>query len=138
MIAGVLAYGCLVGYNGPWQLIFSKNHDSALLEPYSITSALIEDLLIRRVVLTTPGPSFICSPLAQVPKPGGKFRCIFNLSHPRGCSVNDYINKEDATLTYMKMAEIYTLVLAAGRHSVILKQDIKDTFCNIPISPTNW
>jgi hypothetical protein len=137
MIAGVLAYRCLVGYNGPWQLIFSKNHDSALLKPYLITSALIEDLLIRRVVFTTPGPSFICSPLAQVPKPGGKFQRIFNLSHPQGRLVNDYINKEDATLTYVKMAEIYTLVLAAGRHLVILKRDIKDAFRNIPISPTN-
>jgi hypothetical protein len=136
-ITGILTYGCQLGYIGPGQFLLSTNLNSAKLAPELITLQLHADLQLRRVRHVRPTFPFISSPLGLVPKHDGGYRRIHHLSHPRGSSVNDYISPECATLTYTSVADIFKLILTAGRGATIIKRDIKDAFRHIPVAP-NW
>lgn len=134
-IVGILTYGCQVGYSGPFAFILSKNLMSSKLDPKVITSQLHDDLLRGRVVQVLPVSPFISSPLGLVPKHDGGFRRIQLLSFPTGNSVNDFIPREASNLVYLKLEEVFQMVLAAGHGCVIMKRDIKDAFRNIPVAP---
>ena len=131
----ILQYGTLLGYDGPETLILSDNQESVHLSPGVINSKLQSDLADGRIVCTTASPPYICSPLGLVPKHDGGFRRIHNLSHPLKESVNAYISPEFSTLKYTIIEDVLSMVKTAGRHSLILKRDIKDAFRNIPIAP---
>ena len=60
---------------------------------------------------------------------------MHNLSHPPGISVNAHINDDYSSLKYTVVEDILKMVTEAGRHSIILKRDIKKAFRNIPIAP---
>ena len=131
----ILRFGTQIGYTGPEAHILSANLQSALLDTDAIQKKLSEDLRNRRVVRTSAEAPFISSPLGLVPKHDGGYRRIHHLSHPRGTSVNDFIDDESAHLQYTSFQNVLTEVLYAGRHAVILKKDIKDAFRNIPVAP---
>jgi hypothetical protein len=57
-LAGILKYGCQIGYNGPPQLILSQNLKSAHIDQSTISDKLISDLALRRVVSRTPSFPF--------------------------------------------------------------------------------
>jgi hypothetical protein len=136
-LAGILKYGCQIGYNGPPQLILSQNLKSAHIDQSTISDKLISDLALRRVVSRTPSFPFISSPLGLVPKGDGGLRRIHHLSHPQGSSVNAYIPESAGSIKYISITDIYKAIISAGRHCVIVKKDIKDAFRNIPIAPNN-
>jgi hypothetical protein len=137
ILAGILKYGCQIGYNGPPQLILSQNLKSAQLDPSTITDKLTSDLALRRVLSRTPSFPFISSPLGLVPKGDSGYRRIHHLSHPPSSSVNSHIPEGASSIKYTKITEIYRAILSAGRHCVIVKKDIKDAFRNIPVAPNN-
>lgn len=88
----------------------------------------------RVIPVFDPQPPFISSPLSLVPKHDGGWCKIHHLSHPSIHSVNDNIPKKDGQLQYVRFQEILDLILNTGRGCIILKQDIKDAFRNIPIA----
>ena len=101
-----------------------------------MTEKLTTDITLHRVAIVgskTPTP-FISSPLGFVPKHDGSLRRIHHLSHPRKTSVNAHINVEASTMKYIRIDDILKLVVAAGRHCIIVKRDIKDAFRTIPIA----
>jgi len=145
-LAGILKYGCQIGYNGPPQFILSQNLKSAQSgqsdqldqsDQSEISDKLISDLALRRVVLRNPSFPFISSPLGLVPKGDGGYRRIHHLSYPQGSSVNSHILEAASTIKYIKVTEIYKAILTAGRHCVIVKKDIKDAFRNVPVALNN-
>ena len=133
-LTSILTYGACIGYEGPRQSIQSKNLSSASLDPKTIQVQLDSDLADGRVTRVRPGTHFISSPLGLVPKHDGGFRRIHHLSHPEGNSVNDYIPAHYAALTYTRLAEVLNAISHSGRHSVIIKRDVKSAFRTIPIA----
>ena len=47
-----------------------------------------------------PFPNLHCSPLGAVPKKDGSYRLIIDLSSPPGKAVNDFISKDDFSVTF--------------------------------------
>ena len=113
----------------------SKNLASALLNPQIITEKLKDDLLSGRVIPSTQSYLFISLPLGLIPKPNGSICRIHHLSHPQSSSVHNFISKKASNLRYTSLKKGTEMVLQAGRHCVIIKKDIKDPFCNIPVAP---
>lgn len=134
VIAGILAFGCRIGYEGPPQLILSSNLPSIENDPETMEAKLKSDLKLRRVLPTPPIEPFISSPLGFVPKGDGGFRMIHNLSAPAGGSTNDGIPLEYRTIAYPSFEDIVAMILTAGKYCYIVKKDLKDAFRIIPVS----
>jgi hypothetical protein len=87
---------------------------------------LAEDIQRKRVILCCPDTPLVSSPLGLVGKSDGNFRRIHHLSYPPGRSVNDGIPESYGYLRYDTFEDILNLIVAAGRHCVITKRDIKN------------
>ena len=131
----ILRFGTSLGYVGAQQLTLSQNLPSADADPDTITLGFTKDILLGRVLKVTPSFPYISSSLGLVPKSNGGWRRIHHLSHSKHISVNDGIPDEAVHLKYASLQEVLDLVLSAGQGALILKQDIKDAFWNIPVAP---
>ena len=65
----------------------------------------------------------------------GKWRLIQDLSHPEGKCINDGINKELSTLTYVTVDQAVERILQVGRGALLVKVDVKQAYRNSPIHP---
>ena len=54
--------------------------------------------------------------------------CITHLSHPRGCSINAYIDPEDSQTHYQSFKAAVELVAQAGQGAFMAKEDFKSAF----------
>lgn len=132
----LLRFGCLLGYHGSNAFILSKNPPSTLIDLDNIEKKITQDLYLGRIVeVEDPSPPFISSPLGLVPKHDGGFRKIQHLSYPARSSVNDYIAPNAFALSYSSLQKVFNMVVNAGKHSVLIKRDVKDAFRNIPVAP---
>ena len=57
--------------------------------------------------------------------------CITHLSHPRGQSINAYIDPEDSQTHYQNFWAAVELVVQAGPGALMAKEDFKSAFHNI-------
>ncbi len=76
----------------------------------------------------------VVSLLGLVPKYDGGWRCIYDLSYPPGSSVNESIPDSALAIQYISIDNIFDLIRTSGRGCYIIKRDIKDVFCNIPVA----
>ena len=134
LIHGILTHGARIGYDGPEQIIISRNlpideSDFAFLD--AKTTADEKAGLISRA---TPSFPFVSSPLGVVPKHDGGRRRIHHLSYPTGSSVNNFIDQSRGTLSYTTFDEILFSIGQAGRGCILIKRDIRDAFRMIPVS----
>src|SRR5256714_883582 len=87
-------------------------------------------------------PHYFCYPLGLVPKMRNGvqsgWRMIFDLSCPRGTSVNDGIPLQFGTLKYESFSHAICLITKAGKGCHMLKKDLKSAFRYVPISPYDW
>ena len=134
ILSDILIYGTQIGYEGPEQLILSKNLASTDVNRLFISNQIESDLSKHRIRLTMPSHPLISSPLGLVPKHNGGFRRIHHLSHPSKHSVNDFIKKEYGILSYVTLAEITQMVVQAGRGCLIMKRDVKEAFRIVPVA----
>jgi hypothetical protein len=69
-----------------------------------------------------------------------KKRLVVDLSapHESGDSLNDLIDKEMFSLTYVKLDNAISIIRKFGAGSILNKTDIKDAFKLIPIHPSLW
>ncbi len=86
---------------------------------------------------STRAPEVQLSPFGVIPKKGrpGKWRLIVNLSAPDGCSVNDGIAKELASVAYTSVDEVAGRISELGRGAVMAKADVKAAYRNVPVHP---
>ena len=76
------------------------------------------------------------SPFGVIPKSEpGKWRLILDLSSPVGSSVNDGIDKELCSLSYMSIDDVAARVVRLGRGALMAKFDLKSAYWNIPVHP---
>ena len=75
-------------------------------------------------------------------KYSGKKLLILDLSAPHTnnlhSSINDLINKEDYSLTYVKLDDAIKIVKSLGVKSSLSKCDVSDVFKNTPLNPETW
>ena len=100
-----------------------------------------EVLLGRMVHITDPStlPCVHTSPFGVIPKKHrpGKWRLIVDLSAPDGHSVNDFIEKELSTLSYISIDNIAQVVLELGKGTLLGKMDVKEAFRLVPVHPSD-
>ena len=91
--------------------------DNTTLQPYTkilpvkpdVKSKLMDEVHRGRILgpfHTPPVPDLMISPICVIPKSDGKFRMIFNLSHPKEHSVNDNIPEHHTSVTYCTVADV--------------------------------
>ena len=67
----------------------------------------------------------------------GKWHLILDLSHPEDFSVNDGIQKDICSLTYLKLDEVAQVVLRLGRGALMAKRDITNAYRVVPVHPAD-
>ena len=79
------------------------------------------------------------SPIGLVLKKGqcNQWRMIVDLSYPSDHSVNDGISRELSTLSYASVDDAIMQILALGQGTKLIKIDLKDAYCIIPVHPTD-
>ena len=65
----------------------------------------------------------------------GKWRLITDLSHPPGASVNDGIDPDLCSLSYVTVDEVVRTAAKLGRGAMLAKVDIQSAYRLIPIHP---
>ena len=90
-----------------------------------------------------PFKSYRVSPLGlAVGKYSGKKRLIVDLSSPHNdsqhVSVNDLIDKDSCSLTYVKIDDAIKAIRQHGKGALMCKVDIADAFKQLAIKPSQW
>lgn len=80
-----------------------------------------------------PIPNLQCSPLGVIPKKGGTWHIIMDLSSLHGASINDHISKEEYTLH----ATFNQALALVAQHALMAKLDLKHVFLPLPLADGN-
>ena len=131
-----------VGFTGPQQCTFSDNLKSSINHPQVVEKYLEEELKASRIsgpFDSHPFPFFRCSPLGVVPKKKpNEFRLIMDQSSPRGASINDFIPKENFSLSYITVDDAIHHILELGKGTQLTKIDVLAAFRCVPVKPYQW
>lgn len=86
-----------------------------------------------------PFQNFRLSPLGLVPKKEpNSFRLIHNLSFPKDDSLNDCMDKADASVHYTSFDDAVKMLRSFGRNALLSKSDIKSAFRLLPVNPVGF
>ena len=82
-------------------------------------------------------PTVHISPFGVIPKKHkpGKWRLILDLSSPAGLSVNDGIDKDLCSLSYISIDEVVKCIISQRQGAMLAKIDVKQAYRNIPVHP---
>ena len=77
------------------------------------------------------------SPFGVIPKHSkpGKWRLIVDLSFPTNLSINDGIDKQGCSISYITIDEVVDSILRMGRGTLMAKADIKQAYRIVPVHP---
>ena len=138
-LVSIASSGAHIGYEGSLhRTVQQPNHSSSLMNSGAITAAIESEVKKGRIKEVTSLPHhYFCSPIGVVPKLSDGvqtgWRTIFDLSAPRGRSVNDAIPQTYGSITYETTQDAIRLVAQAGRGAIMMKRDLKSAFRHIPI-----
>ena len=92
--------------------------------------ALLSETTTERVIIHT-------SPFGVIPKKSrpNKWRLILDLSSPNGHSMNDGVEKELTSLSYVSVDDVVSQVRQLDQGMMIAKMDVKSAYQNIPSAP---
>ena len=85
-----------------------------------------------------PNSNAHISPIGAVPKKNkpGKWHLIMDLSSPKGSSVNDGVDPAWATLNYVTVDHLASLILHPyGPRALLVKADVKEAYRVVPVHP---
>ena len=120
------------------------NHYSALAYPQAVQAYLDKEVALGAML----GPLYEihaeeihCSPLMTRPKDVDKRRVIFDLSYPRGASLNDHVdrNRFDNRNFALKLTCIDDIVrdISNASDPVLFKVDVARAFRNLRVDPAD-
>ncbi len=120
----------------------TRNMLSAYQHPHVVEEYLDEELRLGRVLGPFEKgevPHLHISRFGVIPKPHkpGKWRLILDLSHPEGASVNDGIDPQLSTLSYVSVDNIAEAILALGRGALLAKIDVQSAYRVVPVHPVD-
>ena len=134
--------GFRVGYDRSKPLAScSANMVSALEHPDVVSNYLGQELLLNRMVVVHPVqvPYIHChiSPFGVIPKRAkpGKWRLIVDLSSPSNASVNDGIDKDMCSVSYVTVDQVVDELLRLVPGALMGKVDIKQAYRIVPVHP---
>ena len=135
-----LRVGFRVGYNYRTPCVKSRrNMASASANPDVVREYLATECAEGRVMGPFSPEDF---PLVHVSRFGvipkgstGKWRLIVDLSSPEGGSVNDGVDANLCSISYVGVEEAAREVATVGRGALLAKVDVKSAYRNIPIHP---
>ena len=85
-----------------------------------------------------PIKNLMISPVCVIPKANStKSRMIFNLSEPKGYSVNDNIPDTNTSVTYCTVRQVARYVMDSSDEWYMAKIDLTDAYRMVPIKKTN-
>ena len=118
----------------------SQNMASVAEHPEVVKAYLDKEREAGRVVGPVPiewWASMQISRFGVIPKPHqpGKWRLIVDLSHPKGGSVNDGIEKELCSLSYASVEAAVRKCLRRGRGCQLTKLDVEAAYRIVPVHP---
>ena len=118
----------------------TRNMPSTELHPEHITEYLAKELERGRMIGPLPlswRPHLHINRFGLIPKGHntGKFRLITDLSFPKGASVNDGIDPELATLSYITVDHVAEVVQRLGEGALLAKMDVEAAYRLIPVHP---
>ena len=123
-----------------------KNNLSARRDPHTVKACLDSEVSKGYMIGPFKIPPFDCyrtSPLGLAErKYSDKKRLILDLSAPYDneeiFSMNEVINKEDYSLSYVKIDDAISIIKSLGPGAWLSKTDMVDAFKQIPINPSLW
>ncbi len=81
-----------------------------------------------------PVDNLQCSPMGVIPKQEvGKFRIVHNMSAPEGDSINDYIDKDSYSLSYVTVDDAIRIIQKYGPGTKMSKFDLCQAFRLLPV-----
>ena len=120
----------------------ARNLRSALRHPLVVSDKLHKEVALGRMAgpfSEVPVRDLVVSPLGVVPKKEpNKFRLIHHLSFPKGGSVNDAIDPEACTVSYISFDAAVAWVRHYGRGALMAKSDIEAAFRLLPVHPDSF
>ncbi|XP_061162686.1 uncharacterized protein LOC133171907 [Saccostrea echinata] len=137
-------------------MISNADADSETLECRNLLSARNQPEIVDKLVKTEVEKGFVVGPLESLPFPkyrvspigvaigkySGKPRLIMDLSSPHDnehhASVNSMIDKENCSLSYVKIDDAIRIIQTLGRGTTMCKTDISDAFKLVPVLPEQW
>ena len=119
-----------------------KNLHSTTEHPEVVEAYLRKELAQGRIAhIRNPAslPWYHTSAFGVIPKKGkpGRWHLILDLSAPESHSVNDGIQKDICSLSYISIDNVAKTVAQLGPGSLLAKADIKEPFCIIPVHPSD-
>ena len=116
-----------------------RNMQSARDHPEVISVYLADECEKGRVLGPfQPGevPGVQTSRFGVIPKKGhNKWRLILDLSSPKGRSVNDGIQADLCSLSYVSVDDAARAIAKAGRGALLAKVDVKSAYRLVPVHP---
>ena len=142
ILAGI-KHGFRVGFDyANCKLVARRRNMSSALEHSEIVDDYLAIEKAQGRVGVVPGDSAAAkachiSPFGVIPKKSkpGKWRLIIDLSTPTGHSVNDGIEKELCSLSYVSTDAVVECILRFQPGALLAKIDIKQAYRNIPVHP---
>ena len=142
-----IEHGFQIGFGGRSEVLYcgTRNMVSAEEHPQVVDEYIATEMALPRLVslvrIDTLGDQRAdrvhCSPFGVIPKKGKPnwWRLIVNLSAPDGGSVNDFIARDQVSISYMSVDDMMAEVLKRGRGALLGKIDIKQAYRNIHVHP---
>jgi len=112
-------------FRGGFQLPEAKY--KKITQQYALCSRTPLGGLVGPISPSLP-PQAQVSPFGVIPKKNGQWRLILDLSSPQNHSVNDGINKDWCSLSYVKVEDAAREISCLGRGAVLAKVDIKSAY----------
>ena len=122
------------------QLHPASNRSSSRDHSELITQHLDREVELKRMYKCPYGskPSWAhTSPIGIIPKKNkpSKWRLIFDLSSPKGLSVNDGIATDLLSLCFTSVDYLCSIILSVGKGAQLVKADIKEAYRMVPVHP---
>ena len=118
----------------------SRNMQSATMHQDVIDEYLKQETELGNILGPFPkatAPAVHINRFGVIPKKHqvGKWRLITDLSFPEGSSINDGIDANVCSLTYITVQEVAHRAISMGKGSLLAKIDIKSAYRLVPVSP---
>jgi hypothetical protein len=131
-----IQHGFCIGYTYPRETMSARqNLPSTKEHPQIIAKYLNSEVAKGRILGPFPVgaiPEIQINQIGIIPKKSsGKWRLITDLSFPTGKSVNDGINSETTTLSYLQIDEVANQVAVYGKNTKLV--DIEEAYRLVPI-----
>ena len=134
-------HGFAIGYEDFGFPLITDNLPFARDNSEQVTTAITKELERGHTAgsfALTPFANFRCSPVGAVPKKDGSHCLIIDLFSPNGLSINDFISKEDHSMTFLKFDDFVSMVKSLGKSALMAKLGIEHAFRLCPVRPADW